>query len=47
MAEELVAVGLNVKVYVDDALTILFVIAKMHEAALIFIKELCHYKILP
>ena len=47
MAEALVAVGLNVKVYVDDALTILFVIAKMHEAAPIFIMELCQYKILP
>jgi len=33
LAEALVAVGLNVKVYVDDALTILLVTAKIHEAA--------------
>ena len=35
MAEALVASGLNVKVYVDDALTILLVTAKIHEAPII------------
>ena len=35
LAEALVASGLNVKVYVDDALTILLVTAKIHEAPII------------
>lgn len=37
LAVVLVAVGLNVIVYVDDALTILFATAKIHEAAPIYI----------
>lgn len=45
MAEVLVASGLNVKVYVDDALTILLVTAKIHEAPIInlYLKSLKSY----